>query len=187
MIDKLHTKLKDVLKIRIKKFNDKRGCFYEIYNKKKYRFSNKLTNFVQSNISLSNKNVLRGLHYQFRNPQSQLVSVISGKIFDVVVDLRKNSKSFMQYDTFILSEKSNTQIFMPPGVAHWFVVLSDKAIVNYEVNKSYNKKNESGLIWNDKTLNIKWPILNPIMSKRDRSYNSIEDLIKKNKLPKIES
>ena len=184
MIDVSKSKINGVLKIRYKKFTDKRGFFYEIYNKKKFIFSKSLTNFVQSNISLSNKNVLRGLHFQTRNPQSQLVSIISGKIYDVVVDLRRSSNTFMKYESFILSDKNNLQIFMPPGVAHGFVVLSDKAIVNYEVNKVYNKKNESGLIWNDRTLNIKWPILKPVMSKRDRNYSNFQELLKKNKLPK---
>ena len=87
MTNQSNTKINGVIKIRYKKFNDKRGYFYEIYNKKEFKFSKPLTNFVQSNISLSNKNVLRGLHFQSKNPQSQLVSVISGKIFDVVVDL----------------------------------------------------------------------------------------------------
>jgi dTDP-4-dehydrorhamnose 3,5-epimerase len=184
MINRSNSKINGVIKIRYKKFNDRRGYFYEIYNKKEFKFSKPLTNFVQSNISLSNKNVLRGLHFQSKNPQSQLVSVISGKIFDVVVDLRMSSKTFMQYDTFTLSEKSNLQIFMPPGIAHGFVVLSEKAIVNYEVNKTYEKKNECGLIWNDQTLKIKWPITKPIISKRDRAYNSFKELLKKNKLPK---
>ena len=144
MINCSKSKINGVFKIRYKKFKDKRGYFFEIYNKKEFKFSKSLTNFVQSNISLSNKNVLRGLHFQSKDPQSQLVSVISGRIFDVVVDLRMNSKTFLQYDTFILSEKSNLQIFMPPGVAHGFVVLSENAIVNYEVNKTYKKKMSAG-------------------------------------------
>ncbi len=184
MIKIYKSKINGVLKIKYTKFKDKRGYFYEIYNKKKYQFSKSLTNFVQSNISFSKKNVLRGLHFQYKNSQSQLVSIISGKIYDVVVDLRIRSKTFMKYDSFTLSENSNSQIFMPPGIAHGFVVLSENAIVNYEVNKSYDKMNECGLIWNDKTLNIKWPIEKPIISKRDSKYKNFEDLLKENKLPK---
>ncbi len=185
MIKIKSTKIHGVFKININKYKDKRGYFYEIYNRKNYNFKNDLSKFIQSNISMSKKNVLRGLHYQIKNPQSQLVSVISGKIFDVVVDLRANSKTFMKYDAFTISENSNTQIFMPPGVAHGFVSLSDKVIINYEVNKIYKKDNECGLIWNDKRINIKWPILKPIISKRDREYKNFDFLVRNNQLPKI--
>ena len=139
MIKIYKTKIKDVFKIKYKKFNDNRGYFYEIYNKKKYQFSKSLTNFVQSNISLSKKNVLRGFIFSIKI--SITISIfISGKIYDVVVDLRIRSKTFMKYDSFTLSENSNSKIFMPPGIAHGFVVLSENAIVNYEVNKSYDKR-----------------------------------------------
>lgn len=167
----------------LKKFTDNRGIFYEIYKSKRYKQIQINDKFVQNSISISKKNVLRGFHYTINNSQSQLLTILEGKIFDCIVDLRKKSKTFKKVFTFILSSKKNNQIYMPSGMAHGFCVLSNTAILHYSTNQEYNPANECGLLWSDKTLNIKWPIKKPIISKRDKTFSSLKDIIKKKKLP----
>jgi dTDP-4-dehydrorhamnose 3,5-epimerase len=164
-------------------FKDQRGKFYEIYNKKRFYKLGIKDNFVQDSISISKKNVLRGLHYTIFKPQSQLLTVLEGKIFDCLVDLRKNSKTFKKVFTFILSHEKNNQIYMPKGIAHGFCVLSKKAILHYNTSATYDPKNEGGLIWSDKSLKIKWPTKKIIVSKRDNNFLNLDEIIKAKKLP----
>ena len=166
-------------------YNDRRGFFFEIYNKKRFFLLNIKDSFIQNSISVSKKGVIRGLHYTINNPQSQLLTVLEGKIFDCLVDLRVNSKNFLKYYSFILKHNKNNQIYMPPGFAHGFCVLSNKAILHYSASKTYEPSNSGGLIWNDKKINIKWPQKKPIISKRDKNFKTIDNLIKSKKLPKI--
>lgn len=166
-------------------FKDKRGKFYEIYNKKKFYKIGIRDNFVQDSISVSKRNVIRGLHYTISKPQSQLLTILEGKIFDCLVDLRLNSKTFKKVFTFTLSHKENNQIYMPKGVAHGFCVLSERAILHYNTSETYDKKNEGGLHWLDKNLRIKWPIKNGIISDRDKKFLNLDQIIKLKKLPRI--
>jgi dTDP-4-dehydrorhamnose 3,5-epimerase len=159
--------IKDVKIIKTKLHFDNRGYFFESFSEKK-QYNSLNVNFLQDNISLSEKNVIRGLHYQHK-PQSQLLTLVYGKIFDVIVDLRKNSKNFQNWIGINLDHTKNNQIYMPPGVAHGFCVLSDFAILHYKVTKMYNKNNEAGIKWNDNILNVRWPIKKPIISKKDNS------------------
>ena len=164
----IKTTLNDCLLIEPKVYGDERGFFLETYQEKKYReiISNEFS-FVQDNHSRSSYGVLRGLHFQKNNPQGKLVRVVSGKVFDVVVDLRKDSTSYANWYGVQLSEKNKKQLWVPPGLAHGFVVLSEVADFEYKCTDYYNPDDECCLIWNDETLQIKWPIANPILSSKD--------------------
>ena len=155
------TKFKDLLIIKSKNFIDNRGSSREISKQKLIR-----EKIVFTFISRSKKNVLRGLHIQNKNQQGKFISVIKGKIFDVAVDCRVKSKTFGKHFKSILSEKNSTSIYIPPGFIHGFLGLSDENIIIYNCTNHRDIKSEAGVIWNDEDLNIKWPIKNPILSKR---------------------
>ena len=171
----LKTKFTDVKIFKLKLYSDVRGKFYEFFNQKNYsRYPEIKKSFIQSNIAISKKNVLRGIHYQNQSPQSQLVTIIEGKIFYVIVDVRRTSKTFLKSETFILSSNKINQIFTPPGFACGYLVKSEKSILCYNVSKIYNNRTENGLKWNDKKLNIKWPKQKYIINKRDSEYKEIK-------------
>ena len=171
------TFIEDLLIIEPQLFKDDRGFFYESYNKNNL---DKVINvvFVQDNESKSNKGVVRGLHFQLPPfEQAKLVRCVSGKILDVVVDLRKKSKTYGQVFSIELSSKNNIQLFIPKGFAHGFQTLSEKAIVNYKVDEYYNPDSDSGIIWNDKDLSIKWNFdLKPVLSNKDLKLKEFKDL-----------
>jgi dTDP-4-dehydrorhamnose 3,5-epimerase len=171
------TFIDDLLIIEPQLFKDDRGFFYESYNKNNL---DKVINivFVQDNESKSHKGVVRGLHFQ-RPPfeQTKLVRCVSGKILDVAVDLRTNSKTYGKSFSIELSSENNKQLFVPKGFAHGFQILSEEAIVNYKVDNFYNPKSDSGIIWNDKDLSIDWNLdLKPILSIKDLTFSSFQDL-----------
>ena len=178
------TPLEDLFVIEPKVFNDDRGFFYELFKDPLYEKLNLKTSFVQDNHSRSSKGILRGMHYQVNNPQSQLVTVLRGKIFDVAVDLRPNSKTFCKWFGVELSDSGPRQMYMGPGFAHGFYVMSDFADLHYKVSCLYNSNDEGGLIWNDSTIGITWPNFEPSMSERDKSYPSFMN-IPNDKLPKL--
>lgn len=156
-------------------FSDTRGFFFEFF--KESAFIDKIkTRFVQDNFSYSLQNVLRGIHYQ-KNPKAQakLVTVISGEIFDVAVDIRKGSPTYAKWVGVTLSEKNHNLFYIPEGFAHGFCVISKEAKVLYKVTQEYSPKHEKGIIWNDPTLNIKWPVDKPIISKRDIELPTLEN------------
>ena len=158
-------------------FEDERGFFYESYNKNKLEKIIK-TNFIQDNHSRSIKGVIRGLHFQ-KAPyaQSKLVRCVLGKILDVIVDIRKNSRTFGKTFSVELSSQNKKQLFIPKGFAHGFQVLSDEAIVNYKVDEYYNPEAEGGIIWNDKDLLIKWDqTIEPIISEKDLKLDTFNNL-----------
>ena len=160
------TKFKDLIIFKSKNFKDSRGLLREItlekYLKKKLIFTL---------VSKSKKNVLRGLHMQTKKMQGKYVSVLKGKILDVVVDCRKKSKTFGKHYKIILSDKNATSIYIPPGFAHGFLALDKENIVLYSCTNYRNKDSETSLSWNDKNLKIKWPIKNPILSEKDSKNN----------------
>jgi len=171
------TFIEDLLVIEPRLFKDERGFFYESFNKNNL---DKIVNivFVQDNESKSYKGVVRGLHFQ-RPPfeQTKLVRCVSGKILDVAVDLRINSKTYGKSFSMELSSENNKQLFVPKGFAHGFQVLSETAIVNYKVDNFYNSKSEKGIIWNDKDLSIDWNLdLKPILSKKDLKLIPFKEL-----------
>jgi dTDP-4-dehydrorhamnose 3,5-epimerase len=160
----------DVLLIEPKVFGDDRGFFYESYNKNAFEKACGLSvEFVQDNHSKSARNVLRGLHYQIKQPQGKLVRVVAGEVFDVAVDLRRNSPTFGQWVGEILSADNKRQLWVPPGMAHGFVVLSETAEFLYKTTDYWAPEFERCIAWNDPTLAIDWPALDgePLLSGKD--------------------
>ena len=167
----IKTKFKDLLIIKNKRFLDSRGFFREILIEKLLK-----KKFLFNVISVSKKNVIRGIHFQAKNTQGKFISVIKGKIFDVAVDLRKNSKTYGKHYKIILSEKNCTSIFIPEGFGHGFAGLKKENIVIYSCTKYRDKNNEKGIVWNDKDLNIKWPVKNPIISSKDKQNSRFKEI-----------
>jgi len=171
----IKTKFKELLIIDGIKFFDSRGYFREIF-KNKFLQRKK---FVFWCMSKSKKNVLRGLHLQKKIQQEKFISVVKGKILDVAVDLRKNSKTFGKHYRTILSENNSRSVFIPKGFAHGFLCLDKENIIVYGNSEYRSKKNEIGLVWNDKDLNIKWPKKKVIISPKDKSNLTLKEFIKK--------
>jgi len=171
------TSLKDAYLIKPQVFQDERGFFMETYSQKTFKEAGIEANFVQDNHSLSvTKGVLRGLHFQ--NPgdtQAKLVRVVKGAVYDVIVDLRKDSPTFGKWEGFELSDKNFYMLFMPRGFAHGFVTLENYTEFQYKCDNFYAPQNEGGIIWNDPTLKIYWPIKNPILSEKDKKLGFFKD------------
>ncbi len=167
------SKFKDLVIINNTSFKDKRGYFKELLKEKKLK-----KRFPFLVMSFSKKNVIRGLHLQKKNSQGKFISVIKGKIFDVVVDLRKNSKTYGKYLSTILSEKNSKSIFIPPGFAHGFCALSKENYVVYSCTKYRDEKSEIGIKFNDQDLKINWPIKKPIISTKDKNNISLREFKK---------
>ena len=169
-------KLDGILLIEPKLYSDDRGFFLESFEQKKYQDLGVTEEFIQDNHSRSQKNVLRGLHFTKKTPQAQIVTVIRGKIFDVVVDIRKNSPTFGQWFGTELSSEGTRQIYMPHGFAHGFCVLSECADLHYKVSQRYDSTDDGGLIWNDDQIKIDWPIKNPIVSLKDQNNRKLVEI-----------
>ena len=157
-------------------YGDHRGFFVERYHQKRFEDAGLPTNFVQDNFSRSAPHVLRGLHYQFEPRQAKLVTCLSGRIFDVAVDIRKNSKTYGHHIAVELSGDVPSWFWIPAGFAHGFCVLGDSpADVLYKVDAHWGQNGESGIIYDDKKLNIPWPIKDPIITDKDRNLQKFED------------
>ena len=169
----IKTNFKDLVIVKSKNINDNRGYFKEVFIEKYIK-----KKIIFSVVSKSKKNVLRGLHMQKVNPQGKYVSVVKGKILDVAVDCRRNSKTFGKHYKIILSEKNAKSVFIPAGFLHGFLGLENENIVVYGCTKYRNKNSETGVIWNDETLNIKWPIKKPIISNKDKNNISFQEFLK---------
>ena len=174
----IETDIPGVIIIQTDIHSDNRGSFRELYQKEAYKKAGLDREFVQDNHSHSVKGALRGLHYQLDYPQGKLVTVISGEIFDVAVDVRAGSPDFGKWTGVILSGENNRQVFVPEGFAHGYCVLSDTADVLYKCTEFYTPGDEHGLLWSDKDLNIDWPVSSPIVSEKDSSLPEL------NKIPK---
>jgi dTDP-4-dehydrorhamnose 3,5-epimerase len=164
------TNLPGLLLIEPKCFGDERGFFLESYQRDRYRDAGITDDFVQDNHSRSVGGVLRGMHFQVQRPQAQIVTVMHGRIFDVAVDLRQNSKTFKQWFGVELSDRGPRQIYMAPGFAHGFCVLSDVADLHYKVSRFYDHADEGGLLWSDPEIAIAWPGQDPVVSARDAAF-----------------
>jgi dTDP-4-dehydrorhamnose 3,5-epimerase len=164
------TSLNDVVILEPKVFGDERGFFLESYNEATFKTLGLPTRFMQDNHSGSRKGVLRGLHYQINQPQGKLVRALRGEIFDVAVDLRKKSAQFGQWFGLVLSAENRRMLWIPPGFAHGFLVLTDFAEVSYKATELYAPALERSILWNDPTIGIQWPLDNePILSTKDRA------------------
>ncbi len=148
-------------------FGDNRGFFLESWNRQRYREAGIAHDFVQDNFSLSGRGTLRGLHFQNPAAQGKLVSVWQGEVWDVAVDIRRQSPTFRRWFGATLSAENKRQLYVPPGFAHGFVVVSETALFHYKCTELYSPKNEMGFRWDDPAIGIKWPVTNPILSKRD--------------------
>ncbi|MDP7983151.1 MAG: dTDP-4-dehydrorhamnose 3,5-epimerase [Conexivisphaerales archaeon] len=171
--------LKDVMVIKRSKFNDERGYFSELLNTRSFPF-----NVIQINISKSKRSVIRGLHFQ-RDPyaQAKYVSVVKGRIYDVVVDLRRDSDAFGSWASYELSEDNDLSLFVPRGFAHGFQALEDDTLVMYAVDNHYHPESEFGIRWDDPELGISWPIRPWIVSKKDMSWPTLREALKSGALP----
>ena len=167
------TPIKDLLIVRKKSYVDNRGFVKELIReniiKKKFNFQI---------LTKSRKNVLRGLHLQKRHSQAKYISVLSGKILDVAVDLRKNSRTFGKHFSIILESKNNVSFYIPEGFAHGFCALQNNTLIHYNCSNYRDADSEIGLTWNDKDLNISWPVKKPILSKKDKNNITLSEYIK---------
>jgi dTDP-4-dehydrorhamnose 3,5-epimerase len=169
----IKTKIKGLKIIKTKIYKDKRGFLKEVYQNRLIK-----KNFIFDVMSFSKKNVLRGLHIQTKNTQAKIITVTHGKIFDVAVDLRKNSKTFGKHYSIIISDRSDFSFYIPEGFAHGFLCLSKKCTINYKCSEYRNSKSEATLDWKDTNLRIKWPIKKPIISQKDKNGLSLENIKK---------
>jgi len=173
----IKTDIKDVYIIEPAVYKDNRGYFLETYNKADFREVGLNFNFVQDNLSMSIKGVLRGLHFQIKHPQAKLVWVLSGKVLDVAVDLRASSDTYGKWTSVILSGENKKQFMIPRGFAHGFVVLSDTAQFAYKCDEFYDPKDEGGIIWNDPGIAVDWgDISEIIISEKDKKYPTLKEL-----------
>lgn len=173
----ISTPISDLFIIQPKVFEDPRGYFFESYNRTLFKEHQIDVDFVQDNQSLSQKNVLRGLHFQ--NPpyaQGKLVRVITGSVLDVAVDIRKDSKTYGEYYALVLDEKKKNMLWIPPGFAHGFLTLEDNTIFSYKCTNLYNKASEDSIIWNDPDIGIDWGTTTPLLSEKDKEAKFFKDL-----------
>jgi dTDP-4-dehydrorhamnose 3,5-epimerase len=174
----IETKLKGVVVIKPKVFEDARGYFFESYNANAFKSAGIDAVFVQDNQSLSQKGVLRGLHFQ-NNPwaQGKLVRVIKGAVYDVAVDIRKSSPTYGQWFGLELNETDKTMMYIPPGFAHGFETLEDNTIFSYKCTNMYNKASEDCLLWNDPDIGISWKTGDPLLSEKDLQGKRLKDFV----------
>lgn len=176
MFNFIKTDIDGVVIIEPKVFGDDRGYFMETYNEKDFRDAGLNYNFVQDNQSKSKKGVLRGLHYQKQYPQAKLVRVLEGEVFDVAVDLRKDSPTYGKYVGVLLSDENKRMFMIPRGFAHGFVVISDTAVFCYKCDEFYHPEDEGGVMWNDPEIGIDWPLKEGILlSDKDQKHPSLKE------------
>ncbi len=170
------TKLPGVLILEPDVFGDERGFFLETWSAARYEDAGIPGPFVQDNISLSRKGILRGLHFQYPQSQGKLVQILSGEVVDVAVDIRIGSPTFGQWVGEVLSGTNHRQMYVPPGFAHGYCVTSETALFSYKCTDFYNPETEGGIIWNDPDLGIDWPVDEPILSPKDEGYRRLKDI-----------
>lgn len=166
------TNLENVLLIKPDIFEDHRGTYVETYNLDEYKNNGITVDFVRDDISTSSKNVLRGIHYDDKT--WKLIDCMYGKIYFVVIDMRKNSDQYLQWQSFILTDSNRNQVLVPPNFGNAHLVLSEKCIFHYKMSEYYDPDNEKGLNWNDPKADIFWPIKNPILSIKDTNTDYLE-------------
>ena len=169
----------EVILVEPNVIHDARGFFLETYHRDKYAAGGIPETFVQDNQSFSRKGVLRGLHAQLRHPQGKLVRAIIGEIFDVAVDIRPDSPTFGRWVGAVLSEENAHQLYVPPGFAHGFCVLSDVAHVQYKCTDVYQPGDEIGVVWNDPEIGIDWPVGDPVLNDKDRNAPRLAEIVQR--------
>ena len=180
-LNPIPTKIPGVLLLEPTIYKDSRGCFFEVFNESRYQSFGIVTPFVQDNISKSKKGVLRGLHYQLHYPQGKLVTVLKGRVFDVVVDIRQQSPTFGQWIGMELNDENHKQLYIPPGLAHGFYALSDDVEFHYKCTEYYHPNDEYGIAWNDSELSIHWPLSHPpLLSPKDEKFTRLSLVISDN-------
>ena len=172
----IKTALPGALILEPQVFGDARGFFYESYNKAKWQDAGIDAEFIQTNVSRSARGVLRGLHYQWPNPQGKLVSVLEGEVYDVAVDIRRGSPTFGRSVGVMLSADNHRHFWVPEGFAHGFCVLSEFATFTYQCTAQYDAKADAGIRWNDAALGIDWPISDPLLSDKDSKTPLLADV-----------
>ncbi len=175
MVKITETRLPGVLLIEPDVFGDHRGYFMESWNRRRYGGAGLDRDFVQDNLSLSRRGILRGLHYQWPQPQGKLVQVLQGAVFDVAVDIRRGSPTFGQWVGYELSADNHLQLFVPEGFAHGFCVLSEQALFAYKCTDFYNPDTEHSLLWNDPDIGIEWPLTDPLLSDKDAAAATLNE------------
>lgn len=177
----INTKIDGVILIEPHQFSDERGYFIKDFEKEIFERNGLPTRFHECNESKSKKGTLRGLHFQTKNPQGKLIRVIKGSVYDVVVDLRKDSPTYGEWDGFYLNEENRNMLYIPPGFAHGFLALEDDTIFSYKCTDKYNPEYDSGIIWDDKNIGIEWPlneVNNVIISEKDKSLQTFKEYFK---------
>lgn len=172
----IDTRLTGAVVIEPQVFGDARGFFYESYNEAKYRDAGIDRRFVQSNVSRSARGVLRGLHYQWPNPQGKLVSVLEGEVYDVAVDIRRGSPTFGRWEAAMLTAANHRQLWIPEGFAHGFCVVSEAATFMYQCTALYDPAADAGVRWNDAAIGIDWPVAEPLLSGKDQQSPFLADV-----------
>jgi dTDP-4-dehydrorhamnose 3,5-epimerase len=166
-------------------FGDARGMFYESWHAKKFADAGINADFVQANVSVSARGVLRGLHYQWPNPQGKLVSVLEGEVYDVAVDIRRGSPTFGQWTGVMLSAENRKSFWIPEGFAHGFAVLSERATFSYLCTALYDREADAGVRWDDPSIGVDWPLSNPELSDKDSKAPLLNE-IAPNRLPEYQ-
>lgn len=172
----IETDLPGCLVLEPQVFGDSRGFFYESFNRDKLRATGLDLEFVQGNVSSSTRGVLRGLHYQWPKPQGKLVSVLEGEVWDVAVDIRRGSPTFGRWTAAVLSAGNKRHFWIPPGFAHGFATLSERALFTYLCTATYDRDADAAVRWNDARLAIDWPIAQPLLSDKDARAPFLEDV-----------
>lgn len=178
----LPTRLPEVLLVEPRVFGDERGYFFESWAASRYEGAGIPGPFVQDNLSRSRRGILRGLHLQNPHAQGKLVSAVMGEVFDVAVDVRVGSPRFGQWVGVTLSDTNRRQMWIPPGFAHGFVVVSEEALFHYKCTESYHPESEMSVRWNDPALAIEWPLADPVLNDKDRGAPALAD-IDRHRLP----
>ena len=166
----------DVLLIEPRVFGDARGFFYESWNKARFAEAGLHMTFVQGNVSASARGVLRGLHYQWPNPQGKLVSVLEGEVYDVAVDIRRGSPTFGRWTAVMLTAENKRHFWIPEGFAHGFAVVSERAVFAYQCTAAYDAAADAGVRWNDAAIGIDWPLAVPTLSEKDAKAPFLADI-----------
>jgi len=172
----IQTSLDGVLIVEPRIFGDSRGFFKEVYHQDRYKEVGISEDFVQDNVSRSARGVLRGMHFQKSKPQGKLIQCLRGEIVDVIVDINPSSKTYGHYESITINDENHRQVYVPPGYAHGFCVVSEIADISYKCTDFYYPEDEGGLIWNDPDIGIDWPIKDPNLSEKDKVHPQLKDL-----------